>query len=203
AESEDRELNCLGHGRAQPLASFSGRARPPSGRTRSTSCHLMYWVTSIGCLAVTTFFPLNRETYTKWFELDLNTLKPGVEGLHGGVRPSRSTFCAVFNAWITDAGVKESTLFVTLTNASVEIHGAKSGVFSLATVRLLFFDAFMSAKYCLSPGKFFTFAWAGYGNESERTVPFVIEGYFRSVSSVKEPGFPPSGIFALSCAMEA
>src|SRR5262249_54858357 len=137
------------------------------------------------------------------FELDLNTLKPGVEGVHGGVSPRRSTFCAVLSASITDAGGNESTFLVTLTKASVEIQGAKSGVFSLATVRFLFLDAFMSAKYCLRPGKLFAFTWFGYGNESERTVPFVIAGYFRSVSSVKEPGFPPSGIFALSCAMEA
>ena len=59
----------------------------------------------------------------------------------------------------------------------------------------------MSAKYCLSPGKFLTFACDGYGNESERTVPFVMSLYFRRVSSVNDPGFPPSGIFALSCAI--
>ena len=48
-ESEDRELNCLGHG---------------SLRRSSTRRHLMYWVTSIGSFSVTTSLPLNRETYT-------------------------------------------------------------------------------------------------------------------------------------------
>ena len=59
----------------------------------------------------------------------------------------------------------------------------------------------MSAKYCLRPGKFLVFAWIGYGNESESTVPFVMVGYFCRVSSLNDPGLPPSGIFALSCAI--
>ena len=90
---------------------------------------------------------------------------------------------------------------MTFTNASVEIQAAKSVVFRFAVLRDPFFDAFMSAKYFFSPGKFFTFTCAGYGKESERTVPLVIDLYFRSVSSVKLPGFPPNGSFALSCAM--
>src|SRR4029078_1303984 len=102
--------------------------------------------------------PLNREMYTKWFELVLNTLNPGVDGVHGGVRPSRSTCCAVFSAWVTVAGEKSATFFVTFTNARAETQAEKSVVLSFSALSALFFDAFMSAKYRLSPGKFFTFA---------------------------------------------
>ena len=59
----------------------------------------------------------------------------------------------------------------------------------------------MSAKYCLSPGKVLAFACDGYGNESESTVPLVMSLYLRRVSSVNDPGSPPIGILALSCAM--
>src|SRR5437667_10584108 len=105
----------------------------------------MYCVTSIGVLSVTMFLPLNRETYTKWFELDLNTLKPGVEGVHAGVRPRRSTSLAVFSASMTDAGVNEETFFVTFTKASVATQAERSVVFSFAAGRSLCFDAYRSA----------------------------------------------------------
>ncbi len=88
---------------------------------------------------------------------------------------------------------------VTFTKASVAIHGEKSVVFSFAALRSFLPDAFMSAKYFLSPGKFLTLTFAGYGNDSETTVPFMRSRYLRSVASVNVPGLPPSGIFALSC----
>src|SRR4051794_30899727 len=121
----------------------------------------MYWVTSIGCFLVTMFLPSKREMYTKWFELDLNTLKPGVDGVHGGVSPRRSTSFALFSAPVTVSGVNESRALVTLTNASVAIHGPKSEVLSFDWLRSLLPDAFMSAKYCLSPGKALAFTWFG------------------------------------------
>ena len=54
AETEDRELDGLGH----DLCS-ERHAGPP---TRSTGRHWRYCVTSIGCLLVTTVLPLKRET---------------------------------------------------------------------------------------------------------------------------------------------
>ena len=54
AESEDRELNCLGHDSAQAVVNAP-----------LTECrHLMYCVTSTGVLFVTMFLPSNREMYT-------------------------------------------------------------------------------------------------------------------------------------------
>src|SRR5207253_9448262 len=64
-ESENRELDCLSHDSLR--WSSSRRYEVP---------HLMYCVTSTGVLLVTTFLPSNLEMYTKWFELDLNTLNP-------------------------------------------------------------------------------------------------------------------------------
>ena len=76
----------------------------------------MYCVTSNGLLLVTTVLPFQREMYTKWFELDVNTLNPGVDGVHGGVRPIRSTAFAALSASTTVAGVKVLRFFVTSTD---------------------------------------------------------------------------------------
>ena len=53
AESEDRELNCLGHDALSRSSTRRHRCR-----------HLMYCVTSTGVLLVTMFLPSNFEMYT-------------------------------------------------------------------------------------------------------------------------------------------
>src|SRR5262249_43201744 len=154
-------LHSLGHCSPRVVTGARADAGDLSWSTDSTSSYLMYCVTSIGVLLVTTSFPLNRDTYTKWLELDLNTLKPGVDGVHGGVRPMRSTSFADCSAPTTVCGVKSLSPLVTFTNARVEIHGAKSGVLSFAMLSDDLPDAFMSAKYCFSPGNALVFACDG------------------------------------------
>ena len=78
----------------------------------------------------------------------MNTLNPGVDGVHGGVRPIRSTSFAVFSACTTFAGVKLVRSFVTLTNPRTATHACRFDALRFAYWRFFFPDASMSLKYC-------------------------------------------------------